>query len=88
MINPFYRLSRSIRRCGSTTKRLGCDRFINSRIPVFRESISNGHTRITRHVLRVFRGLSIGSSASVLFGRVQVSKEDWIQREGLANIWR
>lgn len=54
---------------------------------MFRKSISNGHTRITRHVLRVFRGLSIRFSASILFGWVEVPEKDGVQREGLANIW-
>lgn len=89
LISVSDRLSRSIRCCCPITKRLGCDRFINTRIPVFRESVSDGHTRVTGHVLRLFRRLPFGSSASFLFSWIEVSKKDGIQREGLANIrWR
>ena len=55
---------------------------------MFWKPVSNGHTRVARHVLRVFRGLSVGLGAGVVLGWVQVSEKDGIQREGLANIWR
>lgn len=56
---------------------------------MFRKSVSDGHTRVTRHVLRLFRGLPFGFSASFLFGWIEVSEKGGIQREGLADIrWR
>ena len=85
---PSHRFSRSVRSYCIAAKRSCCNRLIDARFPMLRESISNGYSRIGGNLLRLFRWLPVGSCTCFLFGWFKVTEENWIQRKRLANIRR
>lgn len=54
------RLPRTVRNCGAAAERPGGDRPAVSRLPVLREPLSHGHTRVPCHVLFILRRLPLG----------------------------
>jgi hypothetical protein len=82
------RHSRTLRYSNIIAKRLSVDRRTNERFSVFRESVSDGYTRVARHLLLVFRRLPFRYHSSVLLGRPSHAKTVGFQRQRMADFGR
>lgn len=83
------RRTRAVRGCRAHAKRSGAGRPAECGLSVFRESSSDGHTRVAGVVRPLHSRLSVRPDTRLLFGRLEIGlKTDRLQREQMADIRR
>ena len=66
----------------TNTKRTGKLESHRLQVPVLRESLSDGHRRLSGDIVPLLRRLPARPHSRLLLRRLQVETQDWIQRQG------